>query len=150
MHIYRGAYPDVDHRMRKIRYVVGKVDGPLNLEPDERVIFAGDCTRWQGTINGEHVKIDGDYKTTSEVDSTKTKSNDMLLKILGAKWHAFRNRSSRYVHATGCPVSVGKHVSYLSSMGRIPDVNFDKRLVVQINIAYWQMRINRFLNRFFG
>lgn len=150
IHIYKGAYPDIDDRMRKIRYVVGKVDGPLNLAPDERVIFAGDCTRWQGTINGEQVKIEGNYKTTSQVDSRKTKSNDMLLKILGAKWHALRNRSSRYVHATGCPVSVGKHVSYLSSMGKIPDVNFDRRTVVRINLTYWQMRLNRFLNRFFG
>ena len=39
MHIFRGFYPDVDKDMHKVRYVVGKVDGPLNLEDGERVLF---------------------------------------------------------------------------------------------------------------
>jgi hypothetical protein len=74
----------------------------------------------------------------------------MILKILGAKIHALMNRRSKYVHVKGCPVSVGQHVTYLSALGKIPDVNFDKRFVVGVNVAYWQMRINRFLKRLFG
>jgi hypothetical protein len=148
IHILKGYYPDVDARMRRIRYVVGKVDGPLDLDQDERVIFAGDCCQWEGTIDGEHVKINGDYKTTSQVDATRTKSNDMVLKIVGATAHSLWNRFSRWVRVAGCPVSVGKHVTYFSSMGKVPDPNFDGRNVVAVNVAYWQMRFMRFLNRF--
>ena len=148
MHIFRSFFPDVDKEMKKVRYVVGEVKGPLNLEDDERVIFAGDCTSWEGEIDGKHVKIENTYKTTHEVDEKKTKSNDMLLKIGSALGKTFIKRKSRYIHAKGCPVSVADHVNYLSSIGKIKNVNFDSRLLIPVTIAYWKMRANRFLNRF--
>jgi len=148
MHIIRGFSPNVDKEMQKIRYVVGKVDGPLDLTDDERVIFAGNCTSWEGDIDGKPVKIESDYQTSSEVDEEKTKSNDMLLKIMGAQTHAFLNRSSRYLHVKGCPLSVGQHVNYLASLGKISNPNFDPKLAIQANISYYQMRINRFASRF--
>ena len=84
------------------------------------------------------------------MDETKTGSNDMILKIFGPLIQCFVKRSSRFVRAEGCPVSVGAHVNYLSSVARIGNVNFDRRNLVPINVAYWQMRANRFLNRFLG
>ena len=150
MHIMRGFSPDVDKEMQKIRYVVGKVDGPLDLADDERVIFAGSCTSWQGEIDGQHVKIEISYQTSSEVDEEKTKSNDMLLKIMGAQTHALLNRSSRYIHVKGCPLSVGQHVNYLASLGKISNPNLDPRLAIQANISYYQMRFHRFASRFFN
>ncbi len=148
MHIFRGFNPDVDKEMQKVRYVVGKVDGPLNLAEDERVIFAGSCTSWEGEIDGEPVKIESSYKTTADVDVKKTASNDMLLKTGTAIAHSLWKRSSRYIHARGCPLSVAQHVNYLSAMAKIKNPNFDTRLLIPINIAYWQMRFFRFLNRF--
>jgi hypothetical protein len=135
--------------MQKVRYVVGKVDGPLNLAPGERVIFAGNCTSWEGDIDGERVKIESSYKTTEEVNVKKTASNDMLLKTGTAMAHSLWKRSSRYIHARGCPLSVAGHVNYLSAMAKIKNPNFGPRLLIPINIAYWQMRFFRFLNRFF-
>ena len=150
MHIFRGFNSNVDKEMKKVRYVVGKVEGPLDLQDGERVIFAGDCTSWKGKIDGEDVRIESRYKTAGEVDERKTKSNDMLLKTFSALWECFRKRKSRYLHAKGCTLSVAENVNYLSSLGDIPNPNFDPRLVVPINVAYWQMRLNRFLSRFFG
>lgn len=150
MHIIRGFSPDVDKKMHKIRYVVGKVDGPLDLADDERVIFAGSCTSWQGEIDGKPVKIESSYQTSSEVDEEKTQSNDMLLKIMGAQTHAFINRHSRYIHVKGCPLSVGQHVNYLTSLGKISNPNLDPRLAIQANISYYQMRFHRFASRFFN
>ncbi len=147
MHIFRGFYPDVDRSMKKIRYVVGKVEGPLDLEEGERVIFAGSCTSWEGEIDGEHVKIEGSYRTSSEVDETRTRSNDMLLKHTIALWHCLKNRSSRYIHVKGCPVSVAENVDYLSAFGKIKNPNFEPRLVISANIAYWQMQFGRLWNR---
>ena len=147
MHIFRGFYPNVDKKMQKVRYVVGKVVGPLNLADDERVIFAGNCTSWEGKIDGKTVKIDSSYKTSSEIDEKKTTSNDMLLKFTGTLIHAFLNKNSRYIHVKGCPLSVAQHVNYLSSFGKIGNPNFDRRLFTQTNISYYQMRFHRFIAR---
>ena len=148
MHIFRGFYPDVDQKMNKIRYVVGKVEGPLDLADDERVIFAGSCTSWEGRIDGQHVKIASSYKTCSEVDETRTKTNDMLIKFMGAQAHALMHRSSRYIHVKGCPLSVAQHVNYLSAMANIGNPILDPRLLVPVNIGYWQMQYNRLIDRF--
>ncbi|RJR48827.1 MAG: DUF362 domain-containing protein [Desulfobacteraceae bacterium] len=150
MHIFRGYYPEVDSKMKKIRYVVGQVEGPLDLEPDERVIFAGDCTAWEGFLDGSKVTIRSTYSRNVQEEVTETKSNDMLLKLADAMWHCFRKRSSRYIHVKGCPVSVAQHVSYLSSLGKIGNPNFDPRMVLPVTYAYWQMRAHRLWNRFFG
>ncbi len=148
MHIFKAYYPNVEKEMKKVRYVVGKVEGPLDLEEDEKVIFAGNCTSWEGTIDGENVKIESSYKTSTEVDEKKTKSNDMLLKTLKTLWAANKRRGKRYTHAKGCTLSVGDHVHYLSVISKIKNVNFDPRMVVSLNVLYWVMRLNRFINRF--
>lgn len=150
MHIFEGFDPKIDDKLHKIRYVVGKVTGPLDLEDDEKVIFAGDCTSWKGTLDGKEVDIKSTYKTASQVDVTKTKSNDMVMKILGPLVKCFLKRNSSYVHAAGCPVSVGDHVNYVATLGKVRNANFDPRTMIPVNIAYLQMRINRFLNRFMG
>jgi uncharacterized protein (DUF362 family) len=148
IHIFRGFDPDVDRKMQKVRYVVGKVEGPLNLAEDERVIFAGDCTSWEGDIDGERVKIESSYKSPADVNVKKTASNDMLLKTGTALAHSLWNRKARYIHARGCPLSVAGHVNYLSAMAKIKNPNFERRLLIPVNVAYLQMRFFRFLNRF--
>jgi len=148
MHIFREINPDVDKEMQKVRYVVGSVAEPLNLAQDERVFFAGSCTRWEGRIDAKSVKIESSYKTAADVDAKKTTSNDMLLKTITAMAHSLWKRGSRYIHARGCPLSVAQHVNYLSALANIKNPNFDSRLFVPVNIAYWQMRFYRFLNRF--
>jgi len=150
MHIFRGFYPDVDKKMKKIRYVVGKVEGPLNLADDEKVIFAGDCTSWEGEIDGKKVSIQSSYKTSTAVDETKTKTNDMLVKTFSALFKAYKRIGSRYLHARGCTMSVAEHVNYLSVMAGIKNPNFDPRLFIGLTITYWQMRAKRLYNRLVG
>ncbi len=150
MHIYKQYIPDVDQRMGKLRIVMGNVEGPLDLDDDERVVFVGDCCKWKGNINGSAVSISGDYKDPLAQDARKTKGNDMILKILGSVLHCVANRSARHIHARGCPVSVGQHVNYISAFAGVPNINFDRRQVVGVNIAYWQMRFNRLMSRLFG
>ena len=149
MHILNQFSPNAEQKMRKIRYVIGRTNDPLDLDEGERVLFAGDCTNWEGCFDGKEVKIEGNYRTTGRTDVRKTKSNDMLLKMLGSFWKCFRRRSARYIHARGCPVSVAEHLNYLSSMGGIANPNLDPKLVLPLNIAYWRMRIGRLLNRLF-
>jgi hypothetical protein len=150
MHIFRGFNPDVEKSMKRTHYVVGRVEGPLDIREDERVIFAGDCTSWEGRINGQTVSIRSSYTPRWKKDVTKTKSNDMVLKILSSLWLCFRNRGSKYLHVKGCPTSIAEHVNYLATIGKIPNPNFDPRMVMAVNMAYGQMRVNRFKNRLIG
>jgi len=150
MHIFRGFYPNVEKEMKKVRYVVGMVKEPLELEEGEKVIFAGKCTSWKGKINGKDVNIKSSYQNYRQVDENKTKSNDMFLKVIKNIWQVFSSRSSGYLHAKGCTLSVAEHVNYLSAMGKIKNPNFDPRLLIPVNIAYFKMRMMRFLNRLIG
>jgi hypothetical protein len=148
MHIFKAYYPNVHKDMKKVRYVVGEVDRPLGLEEDEKVLFVGDCTRWSGKIDGEDVRIESSYKPPQEVDEKKTKSNDLHLKTWKTLWSCFRQKNARYIRAKGCPVSVGDHIHYLSATGKIKNINFDTRMLIPLNLAYFRMRVSRFLNRF--
>ena len=139
--------PDIESDIEKIRIVIGKVEGPLDLAEGERVIFAGNCTSWQGEIEGQEVTIESSYRTTHEIDATKTTSNDMLLKNFSTMWDCFENRKSPYMHAKGCTVSVPDFVHYLASMGKVGNPNFDPRIAVPANVGYWQMRFNRLMSR---
>jgi len=150
VHIMMEFYPDLYRRMSPIRYVVGKVEGPLDLTGDERVLFVGDCTSWEGELDGKRVSILPGYRTASEVDEARTRSNDMLRGMAASMINCLRNRSSRYLHVRGCPVSVGAHVNYLSFLGKVPNVNLDPRNVVPVNVAYLQMRGRRLWNRLVG
>ena len=150
MHIFRGFYPNVDQKMKKIRYVVGKVDGPLELDDDEKVIFAGNCTSWQGDIDGKKVNIQSSYKSTTQMDETKTKTNDLVVKTVGALFKAYKRLGKRYMHAKGCTLSVAEHVHNLSVLADIKNPIFDPRLFIGVAIAYCQMRFKRFFNRLSG
>jgi hypothetical protein len=150
MHIFKAYYPDVYNEMRKVHYVVGRVEGPLDIDKDEKVIFVGNCTSWRGNINGKSVDIKSSYKSPKNVDERNTKSNDMVLKTVKTLSSCMLQRGKNYIHAKGCPVSVGDHVHYLSMIGGIKNVNFDPRLVVSLNIAYLNMRTHRAMNRYFA
>ncbi|MCU0579869.1 MAG: DUF362 domain-containing protein [Desulfobacterota bacterium] len=150
VHIFRGFDPETERKMKKIRYVVGRVEGPLHLAPDERVIFAGNCTSWEGNLDGEKVTIEPTYHPPAAVDARKTRSNDLLKKLAAALWDCYENRNSRYVRMKGCTLSVAEHVNYLSSLGKVKNPNFDPRLAIPVTAAYWRMRAARALNRLFG
>jgi len=150
MHIFRGLDPEVDQKMKKIHYVVGKVEGPLDLAEDEKVIFAGDCTCWEGDLNGKKVSIKSHYQKPSQVNEAKTKTNDMLVKLISTFFNAYRNIASGYLHARGCTLSVAEHVNYLSVLAGIKNPHFDPRLFIGLTITYVQMRFKRFFNRLVG
>lgn len=144
VHILRAFYTEAEGRMKPIHYVVGKVEKPLDLRPGERVLFAGNCTAWEGMLDGHQVSILPSYRSPREEDTEMTRSNDLLLKTLEAGWNVLKNRNSPYVHARGCPVSVADHLHYLWGLGGVRNVNFDPRISLSANFAYWQMRFERF------
>ena len=147
MHIFRGFNSAVDQQLGKIHYVVGQVEGPLDLKPDERVLFAGDCTCWEGRIDGQPVRIESRYHSADQVDESRTRPYDMIQKVSRAIAHAGMNGRSRWIRIKGCPVSVAEHVHYVSALGRIPNPMFDTRLLIPVTIDYAKMRFGRLYNK---
>ncbi len=150
MHILDASYPDINKKMKKIHYVVGKVDQPIDFAEDEKVLFVGNCTSWEGQINGKKVSIKSRYKTCSEVDETKTKSNDLLLTHLKTLFTCFINLKAKYIRVKGCTVCVADHVHYISFLGKTGNPNFDRRMIFTITLAYLKMRVMRALNWLLG
>ena len=146
MHILKAYASDVEQTMQKVRYVVGQVEGPLDLEPDERVIFAGDCTSWDGEIDGEHVRIEPRYRTKDRIDARRTRSNDMLLGLARTFGILLRSRNKRWVHVPGCTVSVANHVNALSFAGKIGNPVLDRRMLFGVNRAYYEAHLHRIVN----
>ena len=150
MHILRGFDPQVESKMGKVRYVVGRVEGPLNLAPDEKVLFAGACTSWQGEIDGQAVNIQPSYRPPAQHNPHRRPSNDMFLKTGQALGRCLANRGRRWLHAPACTMSVADHVHYVSSLAGVANPNFDLRLLLPINLAYMQMRASRLAHRLAG
>jgi len=147
VHILRGFDPAVESKMGRVRYVVGKVEGPLDLAPDEKVLFAGACTSWEGEIDGQAVRIESSYRPPGQHDPHHRPSNDMLLKTATALGRCLASRGRRWLHAPACTMSVADHVHYLSYLAGVSNPNFDLRLLAPVNLAYWRMRAGRLLGR---
>lgn len=147
IHIYKTSRPEILEDIHNIRYVVGNVSEDLNLKKGEKVLFAGDCASFNGKINGTHISIESKYKSSHQVDEKHTKSNDMIRKTFSVLKNVLFNRNKNYLRAYGCPVSVGDHVHYISSLGGIKNINFNPKLVFSVNLAYIQMRFHKFINK---
>lgn len=66
-----------------------------------------------------------------------------------ATLHGLFNKK-RYIRIKGCPASVAQHINYLSCMAKIPNINFDPRLVFGVNATYYRMRASRFVKHLAG
>lgn len=148
VHIFRAFDPGVDAKMNKVRYVVGKVEGPLDLEPGEKVFFAGACTSWEGDIHGKHVKIESSYSPSTQKTVHQTKTNDLLYKTAVTLGRCLLG-SKDYVHAPECTLSVADHVHILSYLAGIKNVNFDPSLLLGVNLAYLQMKAHKLASSIF-
>ena len=149
VHIYKSAQPDILKSMKKVRYIAGKIEGDISLDNDERILFAGDCASFNGRINGKKVNIPSLYQGLKKGDEHHTKSNDMIRKTIQTLSKTFMQKNKPYIRAKGCPVSVGDHVHYISSLGKVKNMNFHPDLVFGVNLAYLKMRFNRFKNTIF-
>jgi uncharacterized protein (DUF362 family) len=145
VHIIKTVEPQILSKMKRIIYVVGKVEGEIPCGEDDVVFFVGNCTSWRGKIRGQEVVIDGCYNRD---DSCCLKSNDMLKKNVQTLWRCFRNRDKGFVRIPGCPISVADHVHYLSYFGGFQNINFRPDLMVSVNFSYLKMRLMKFLNYF--
>jgi uncharacterized protein (DUF362 family) len=130
-----------DEKLKRIHVVFGAYDGPIDAKPDERVVFIGDCAKYDGEIAGKLVKIESLYRDRSTKDPHTAKHDDIFVKMasLTAKVaEAARNKTP--IRLTGCPVSVAEQVLLLVATSNVKNPILHPENAWRFNKAYLQWR----------
>jgi hypothetical protein len=63
---------ECDKKMPRMHIVFGAYEGPIDAKPGEKVVFIGDCAKWEGKVGGKVVSIESLYKDRSTKDPYTT------------------------------------------------------------------------------
>ena len=128
--IHKAFTPDVYQRIRPLHLVYGDCRGrDITTKPGERVMFYGDCVRFDGKINGKKVVIESTYVERHRKDTHSIRGESLVEKTIKSYLTAFIAWPRDWVHVRGCPVSVAEHVLMMAIFGGIKNVYFDRRVV---------------------
>lgn len=108
-----------DEKMPRMHVVFGAYDGPIDAAPGEKVIFMGDCAKWQGELQGKLVQISSKYKDRATKDPYTAKADDIYVKSYSVMKKLKATAKDDYVRFEGCPVSVAEQVLALVELGGI-------------------------------
>lgn len=132
----KGFQPNVRHEIRPMHYVIGAYQGEISPKQGERVIFMGDCARWEGQLSGEHVRIPFLYQDRQTKNPYQAKSGDVVTKMVSVLRNLLRHRGKTAIRVRGCPVSVAENVLYAAWVGKVVNPYFHPRIIFQF-IYYW-------------
>lgn len=141
---------ECDEKLPRMHVVFGAYEGPIDAKPGEKVVFIGDCARFEGKIGDKLVKIESLYKHRSTKDPYHAKHDDIFAKMVTvtAKLAAARNEPT--VRLEGCPVSVAEQVLALVGLSKIKNPYLAPDQVVDFNKAYLGWRGTQIANRLRG
>ena len=131
---------ECDKKMPRIHMVFGDYKGPLDIRHGEKVVFIGDCVKWDGEIEGELVQITSKYKDRSETDPHDVTASDIYVKMAAMTKKIIEAKKRPFIRLDGCPISIAEIVLLLSELGGIQNPYFDKRQIVGFNRAYLTWR----------
>ncbi|NUP13509.1 MAG: DUF362 domain-containing protein [Polyangiaceae bacterium] len=140
-----------DAKIPRIHIVFGAYDGPIDAKPGERVIFIGDCAKWEGDIAGKPIKIESLYKDRRTKDPYTAKHEDIYAKMVtvSAKM-ADSARTGAPVRLTGCPVSVAEQLLALVYSSDVKNPILEPENAFRFNRAYLGWRANTVAQRLKG
>jgi hypothetical protein len=151
MQVIEAMQPDVYREVRRIHMVFGAYEGPIPAQPGERVVFVGDCARYQGEVCGRPVDIPLLYQFRETINPHHATSGDLLAKIVGYLRQRVQVGRKQVVRIRGCPVSVAENVFWIADFGRTklpylaPDIVFKfayHYVIMQVR-RFWKQRIGR-------
>ena len=115
----------VDEKMPRLHVVFGNYQGPLDVKPDEKVIFIGDCATFKGKIGDELVSIENLYKRRETLDPHTVKGEDIFAKVWKTMGIMRAAEKKNYMRLQGCPVSVAEQLLVLVRMAGAEDPTRD-------------------------
>src|SRR5262249_42282524 len=82
-----------ESKMPRLHVVFGAYDGPIDAKPGEKVVFIGDCARWEGKVGDKFVKVESLYRDRSTKDPYGAKHDDIYAKMASVTAKLALNRS---------------------------------------------------------
>ncbi len=147
--ILRAFDKTCDAKMPRIHVVFGAYQGPIPAKEGEKVIFIGDCARWEGNIGGELVQIRSVYKPRETKDPHDVTGEDIFAKMAKVSAKVAANRGN-HVRFEGCPVSVAEHVLMLVAYGGLNNPYFDPAEAIPFTKAYTKSKATVAAKRLWG
>ena len=138
---------ETDEKMPRLHVVFGSYTGPIDAKPGEKVVFIGDCAKWEGKIGDELVQIRSVYRDRSTKDPYEAKHQDIYKKMMSVMGRLNETEKSPVVRFEGCPVSVAEQVLFLVQLGGLKNPYFDTSQIMQFNKAYLMWKSTVALNR---
>jgi hypothetical protein len=131
---------ECDEKMPRLHVVFGAYEGPIDAKPGERVVFIGDCAKWEGTINSKLVKVESLYRDRSQRDPYEAKHDDIFAKMFSVTTKLARVKDVDYLRLEGCPVSVAEQALLLVNLAKTKNPYLSPEELVRFNKAYLAWR----------
>lgn len=142
------AFDDrTDAKMPPLHLVFGEHDGPIEAKPGEKVVFVGDCARFEGDIAGRPVRIESRYVDRSDRHPLDAREEDVLRKMLKVSKTLWKARRDDVMRLEGCPVSVAEQVLALVSLGKLKNPYFEPSQIMPFMSAYLSTRTRQTVRR---
>lgn len=139
-----------DQKMKPLTVVFGGYRGPIEAKDGQKVVFIGDCARFEGEIAGKRVKIESAYLDRKHRDPHHARADGLFLKMGKVFWNLFRKRGEQVIHIRGCPVSVAEHTLLLAGLGGTRNPYFAPAAAVPFMRGYLVSKTVRLWKRLFG
>src|SRR5262249_53516122 len=101
---------ECDEKMPRMHVVFGAYAGAIDAKPGEKVVFIGDCAKWEGRLDDKLVRIESLYRDRSKKDPYEAKHDDIYAKMATVAAKLVRAKDEPYVRLEGCPVTVAEQV----------------------------------------
>jgi uncharacterized protein (DUF362 family) len=138
--ILRQFDKEFDEKAPRMHVVFGAYEGPIDAKPGEKVVFMGDCVKWEGKIGDGLVQIKSTYKDRSTKDPHHAKHDDIYAKLASVHAKVKEARGVTYVRFEGCPVSVAEQVLALVFLTKCKNPFLDPAESTRFNKAYLSWR----------
>ena len=139
-----------DSKMPRLHVVFGAYDGPIDAKPGEKIVFIGDCARWEGNIGDKLVKVESLYRDRSTKDPYGAKHDDIYAKMASVTAKLAMHRNDSHIRLEGCPVSVAEQVLALVSLSSIKNPYLAPDDIVRFNKGYIAWRGSTIAKRLGG
>lgn len=139
-----------DEKMPPVHIVFGHYEGEIDARPGEKVVFIGDCARFEGRIAGEPVKIDSLYVDRSLKDPLRAKNEDIFEKMLKVGSLMWLKRKDDVIRLKGCPVSVAEQALALVSLGGLKNPYLDPAISADFTSCYLSSKTRVMARRLLG
>jgi uncharacterized protein (DUF362 family) len=123
-------------KMPRLHVVFGAYEGPIDAKPGEKVVFIGDCAKWEGSIGEKVVSIESLYRDRSTKDPYKAEADDIYTKIKNVQKQLWSSRNDSVIRLKGCPVSVAEQIFALVNLGGAKNPYLEPSEALAFNQAY--------------